>query len=67
MSTTKPVSTSSLRARAPIRRIAKNAGAEASIMVGKETDREVGSFGYDVQTGEYGDLRFAIWATSPAY
>ena len=29
---------------------------EGSIVVGKVTDRKSGSFGYDAQTGEYGDL-----------
>jgi chaperonin GroEL len=42
--------------QAPIRQIAENAGVEGSIVVGKVTDRKSASFGYDAQTGEYGDL-----------
>jgi len=42
--------------QAPIRQIAENAGVEGSIVVGKVTDKKSASFGYDAQTGEYGDL-----------
>jgi len=42
--------------QAPIRQIAENAGVEGSIVVGKVTDHKSPSFGYDAQTGEYGDL-----------
>ena len=42
--------------QAPIRQIAENAGVEGSIVVGKVTDQKSPSFGYDAQTGEYGDL-----------
>ncbi|MGA7455751.1 MAG: chaperonin GroEL [Methyloceanibacter sp.] len=42
--------------QAPIRQIAENAGVEGSIVVGKVTDHKSASFGYDAQTGEYGDL-----------
>ena len=42
--------------QAPIRQIAENAGIEGSIVVGKVTDHKSPSFGYDAQTGEYGDL-----------
>jgi chaperonin GroEL len=42
--------------QAPIRQIAENAGVEGSIVVGKVTDKKSPSFGYDAQTGEYGDL-----------
>src|SRR5665648_1026156 len=42
--------------QAPIRQIAENAGVEGSIVVGKVTDQKSASFGYDAQTGEYGDL-----------
>ena len=42
--------------QAPIRQIAENAGAEGSIVVGKVTDHKSQSFGFDAQTGEYGDL-----------
>ena len=42
--------------QAPIRQIAENAGVEGSIVVGKVIDQKSPSFGYDAQTGEYGDL-----------
>jgi len=42
--------------QAPIRQIAENAGVEGSIVVGKVNDHKSPSFGYDAQTGEYGDL-----------
>ena len=42
--------------QAPIRQIAENAGVEGSIVVGKVTDQKSASFGFDAQTGEYGDL-----------
>ena len=42
--------------QAPIRQIAENAGVEGSIVVGKVTDHKSPSFGFDAQTGEYGDL-----------
>ena len=42
--------------QAPIRQIAENAGVEGSIVVGKLTDHKSPSFGFDAQTGEYGDL-----------
>jgi chaperonin GroEL len=42
--------------QAPIRQIAQNAGVEGSIVVGKVTDHKSPSFGYDAQSGEYGDL-----------
>src|SRR5680860_964283 len=42
--------------QAPIRQIAENAGVEGSIVVGKVTDHTSPSFGFDAQTGEYGDL-----------
>jgi chaperonin GroEL len=42
--------------QAPIRQIAENAGVEGSIVVGKVTDQKSASFGYDAQTGEYGDM-----------
>ena len=42
--------------QAPIRQIVENAGVEGSIVVGKLTDQKSASFGYDAQTGEYGDL-----------
>jgi chaperonin GroEL len=42
--------------QSPIRQIAENAGVEGSIVVGKVMDERSGSFGYDAQTGQYGDL-----------
>ena len=42
--------------QAPIRQIAENAGVEGSIVVGKVMGQKSPSFGYDAQTGEYGDL-----------
>ncbi len=40
----------------PIRMIASNAGQEASIVVGKLFDQKSATFGYNAQSGEYGDL-----------
>ncbi|WP_127144803.1 chaperonin GroEL [Pelagibacterium montanilacus] len=40
----------------PVRQIANNAGAEGSIVVGKILDSSDAAFGYDAQTGEYGDM-----------
>jgi chaperonin GroEL len=42
--------------QAPIRQIAENAGVEGSIVVGKVLDQKSPTFGYDAQSGEYGDL-----------
>ncbi|ANH03218.1 MULTISPECIES: chaperonin GroEL [Shinella] len=39
-----------------VRQIAENAGDEASIVVGKILDKNEDNFGYNAQTGEYGDL-----------
>ena len=39
-----------------VRQIADNAGDEASIVVGKVLDVNDDNFGYNAQTGEYGDL-----------
>ncbi|RCS25260.1 chaperonin GroEL [Phyllobacterium salinisoli] len=41
---------------APARQIAENAGAEGSIIVGKLRENPDFSFGWNAQTGEYGDL-----------
>ncbi|MDS7594155.1 chaperonin GroEL [Agrobacterium tumefaciens] len=41
---------------APVRQIAENAGAEGSIVVGKLREKTDLSFGWNAQTGEYGDL-----------
>jgi chaperonin GroEL len=42
--------------QSPIRQIASNAGQEASIVVGKLFDQKSATYGYNAQTGEYGDL-----------
>jgi len=42
--------------QSPIRQIAENAGREGSIVVGKVMDERSGSFGYDAQADQYGDL-----------
>ncbi|WMT91433.1 chaperonin GroEL [Pelagibacterium sp. H642] len=40
----------------PVRQIANNAGDEGSVVVGKILDNGDDKYGYDAQTGEYGDL-----------
>jgi chaperonin GroEL len=40
----------------PLRQIAQNAGAEGSVVVGKILENSSANFGYDAQTGEYGDM-----------
>jgi chaperonin GroEL len=42
--------------QAPARQIASNAGAEASIVAGKIFDQKSDTYGYNAQTGEYGDM-----------
>ena len=42
--------------QAPARQIAANAGAEASIVAGKILENKAATFGYNAQTGEYGDM-----------
>ena len=42
--------------QAPLRQIVTNAGAEGSIIVGKILDNSSVTFGYNAQTGEYGDM-----------
>ncbi len=41
---------------APVRQIAENAGAEGSVIVGKLREESEFSYGWNAQTGEYGDL-----------
>ena len=41
---------------APVRQIAENAGAEGSLIVGKLRENANFSFGWNAQTGEYGNL-----------
>jgi chaperonin GroEL len=40
----------------PARQIAINAGEDGSVVVGKILEKETYAFGYDAQTGEYGNL-----------
>jgi chaperonin GroEL len=40
----------------PIRQIVQNSGAEGSVVVGKILENASEDFGYDAQTGEYGDM-----------
>jgi chaperonin GroEL len=42
--------------QAPARQIASNAGAEASIVAGKILENKSATYGYNAQTGEYGDM-----------
>ncbi|WP_185984888.1 chaperonin GroEL [Aureimonas mangrovi] len=42
--------------QAPIRQIVTNAGDEGSIVVGKLLENASASYGYNAQTGEYGDM-----------
>jgi len=42
--------------QAPVRQIATNAGAEASIVAGKILDNKSPTYGYNAQSGEYGDM-----------
>lgn len=39
-----------------VRQIATNAGDEASIIVGKILDKDNDNYGYNAQTGEFGDM-----------
>ncbi|MGO9007025.1 MAG: chaperonin GroEL [Beijerinckiaceae bacterium] len=42
--------------QAPARQIVDNAGADGAVVVGKLLEAKEYSYGYDAQTGEYGDL-----------
>jgi chaperonin GroEL len=42
--------------QAPIRQIVENAGDEGSVVVGKILDQKQATYGYNAQTGEYGDM-----------
>jgi chaperonin GroEL len=42
--------------QAPARQIAHNAGVDGSVIVGKILESSQPSYGYDAQTGEYGDM-----------
>ncbi|MBX4865341.1 chaperonin GroEL [Rhizobium bangladeshense] len=50
---------------APVRQIAENAGAEGSVIVGKLREKSEFSYGWNAQTGEYGDL-YAQGVIDPA-
>jgi len=51
--------------QAPARQIVQNAGADGSVVVGKITESADYAFGYNAQTGEYGDM-FAFGVIDPA-
>jgi chaperonin GroEL len=40
----------------PARQIALNAGEDGSVVVGKILDKDQYNYGFDAQTGEYGNL-----------
>ncbi|MEO8757965.1 MAG: chaperonin GroEL [Devosia sp.] len=40
----------------PIRQIVQNSGGEGSVVVGKILESKSDTYGYDAQTGEYGDM-----------
>jgi chaperonin GroEL len=42
--------------QSPARQIVENSGEEASIVVGKILEKSEDNFGYNAQTGEYGDM-----------
>jgi len=42
--------------QSPARQIVANAGDEASVVVGKILEKNDGNYGYNAQTGEYGDM-----------
>jgi chaperonin GroEL len=42
--------------QAPARQIAQNAGEDGSVIVGRVLDNTAYGWGYDAQTGEYGDM-----------
>jgi chaperonin GroEL len=42
--------------QAPARQIAENAGADGAVVAGKILEQKSITFGYNAQTGEYGDL-----------
>ncbi len=51
--------------QSPARQIVENAGVDGSVIVGKILDKSDYAFGYDAQTGEYGDL-FKLGIIDPA-
>ncbi|MGP6087683.1 chaperonin GroEL [Antarctobacter jejuensis] len=50
---------------APLRQIASNAGVDGSVVAGKVRESNDLKFGYNAQTGEYGDM-FAFGVIDPA-
>ena len=50
---------------APVRQIAENAGAEGSVIVGKLREKTEFAYGWNAQTGDYGDL-YAQGVIDPA-
>jgi chaperonin GroEL len=50
---------------APVRQIAENAGAEGSIIVGQLREKSEFSWGWNAQTGKYGDL-YSMGVIDPA-
>jgi chaperonin GroEL len=52
--------------QAPARQIVENAGADGAVVVGKLLEAKEYNYGYDAQTGEYGDLvKLGIIPASP--
>jgi len=51
--------------QAPARQIVQNAGADGSVVVGKVLESADYAYGYNAQTGEYGDM-FAFGVIDPA-
>ncbi|MDQ4135569.1 MAG: chaperonin GroEL, partial [Pseudomonadota bacterium] len=51
--------------QSPARQIALNAGEDGSVIVGKILDKSDYSFGFNAQTGEYGDM-FSLGIIDPA-
>ena len=57
MPTSRPASTSSARrSRRRSRQIAENAGVDGAVVVGKLLEATKTRYGFDAQTGEYGDM-----------
>ncbi|WP_322864926.1 chaperonin GroEL [Aquicoccus sp. G2-2] len=50
---------------APLRQIAENAGVDGAVVAGKIRESDDATFGYNAQTGEYGDL-FKFGVIDPA-
>ncbi len=50
---------------APLRQIAENAGVDGAVVAGKVRESEDNVFGYNAQTGEYGDM-FGFGVIDPA-